>query len=157
MSFSKITILTALAVNEASAAVNWGIGWCDPFVGFKTVQNFEIERYANERPWYQIQCDKGFSRPEKRNCVQAQYKYKKDEWWNPYPVEARNSNFINGAVSSEEWIPFISQGIARCSWGNGDCNLRLRYYPESSYRVMDTDYDNYALVYSCFGWFGLWY
>jgi lipocalin len=155
MSFSKITILTALALNEVSAAVNWGIGWCDPFMGLRTKPDFEVPRYMGT--WYQVQCDKGFSSAEKRNCVQANYKYKGDEWWNPYPVEARNSNFINGALNTEEWIPFISQGIARCSWGNGDCVIRLRYYPEISYMVMDTDYDNYASVYSCTTWFGLWY
>ena len=35
--------------------------------------------------------------------------------------------------------------------GNG--NVKFWWYPEGNYQVIDTDYNNYAIVYGCDDWF----
>ena len=35
--------------------------------------------------------------------------------------------------------------------GNG--KVRASYYPEGNYQILDTDYNNYTIVYGCDDWF----
>ena len=150
----KKTILGAIALNGASAGSNWGLGWCDPF-GPETVKDFKVADYMGN--WYQITSDKDFSSEGNRDCVTASYKLNADAWWSLWPVEVRNRSYKDGTVSSgENWFGGASAN-ARCTWGNGNCNVKFTWYPEGTYMVLETDYTGYSLVYNCDTWFGLWY
>merc|ERR1712070_388968 len=84
----------------------------------------------------------------------ASYTYKEEEWWNPWPLIVENRAWKNGALSNTVWNG-IYYARARCTWGNGFCNVKFWWYPEGNYLVLDTDYTNWALVYGCDTWFGL--
>ena len=145
----KGTILTAVALSGVSA--NWGVGWCDPF-GPETVKNFEVAEYMGN--WYQIESDKSFGG---QDCVTASYKLNADAWWSFWPVEVRNRSYRDGVVSTGENTFGGPQANARCTWGNGNCNVKFFWYPEGTYMVLESDYDTYSLVYNCDTWFGLFF
>ena len=145
------TVLTALALESVSA--HWGVGWCDPF-GPETVKDFKVDDYAGN--WYQIESDKdGFGKG--LECCTASYKYNKDAWWSFYPVEVRNRCYVDSKVQSGDSIFGWPQAWARCTWGNGNCNVKFAWYPEGTYMVLDTDYTTKSLVYNCDTWFGLFF
>ena len=96
----RISILGAIALAGQSVSANWGIGWCDPF-GPETKKDFEIERYAGN--WYNIKYEKGYVGGDgDSECGTASYIYKKDEWWNPWPVEIWNRD--KNAPSGESFF-----------------------------------------------------
>merc|ERR1712086_73997 len=148
MSF-RTSFLAVIALTGQIVNANWGFGWCDPF-GPKTISNMDVERYSGN--WYNIQKDKDFLGGITAGCGTASYTYLKDEWWNFWPLEIRNRNWdkdTDTLLTGEIGSTGIPQGVARCAWGTGNCNVKFYFLFESPYMVMDTDFDNYSMVYGC--------
>ena len=115
--------------------------------------------------WFEIQRDKKiwYEEPGETECVTATYTW--NAWNFLYPVGVNNrahkqsSDTLTTTTamndeSESEWN--FEYARARCSWGNGDCNVKFWWYPEGNYQILDTDYDNYAVLYGCDDWwFGL--
>ena len=157
--FGTAALLASIAMSgqEVSAiGFHWGIGWCDPF-GPSVVKDLDIERYMGN--WYNVVGDKDFNGDDYR-CATATYTLKKDEWWNPYPVEVLNRKDSGGTVSDGKCNGIFGRQAcarARCTWGNGACNVKFGLAPDANYLILDVDYDSHALIYNCDTWLGLFY
>lgn len=112
--------------------------------------------------------DKGvwYERNEKQ-CVTATYEYHPDRWF--YQVDVKNSGMDTGTkeysdTSLPSWISSITSGMLGItdtySWAkfdqDGNGKVKFWWYPEGNYQVLDTDYENYSVVYGCDNWPASW-
>ena len=127
----KVIVLAALAlVGSVNARISGG--QC----GTPALQsNFDATKYTGT--WFQAAKDKN-SPFENGNCEQARYTINADG-----TLRVFNSQYDN---STQEII--TADGTA---WCNGpQCAVKFFWFsPSADYRVMDTDYENYALIYAC--------
>ncbi|XP_055057670.2 apolipoprotein D [Misgurnus anguillicaudatus] len=129
----SLTLLYVLAVN---AQINGPLECPQPAVQ----QDFDPTRYMGR--WYEIM--KIPSRFQFGECCQATYALSNGI------VLVRNDELLaNGTISSIE-------GTAKITDPSEPAKLQVSFFkgaPPSPYWVLATDYDNYALVYSCTdGW-----
>lgn len=99
--------------------------------------NFDATRYTGT--WFEQARDKGFMQ-EKYDCQQARYSFFADGVLRVHNTQFNpNNNTIEGAFA------------------NGTCNgpkCAILFdgapsFAKGDYRVLETDYDNYSIVYSC--------
>ena len=131
---------TTIWIASIVTAVNW-LGWgflvvntgggCPHFPGWK---GFDVEKYKGT--WYELQRDKDIMF-EEGDCITAEYgddgKYvsvKNTQRVNDKP------DVINGYAYANTWYP----GWVNVVFGGGF---------GADYRVEASDFDNYAIVYSC--------
>ncbi len=98
-------------------------------------QNFDATKYTGT--WFNAAKDKT-SPFENGNCEQARYSINADG-----TLRVFNTQYDN---STQEIA--IADGVATCVGPH--CGVKFYWFsPSADYRVMDTDYENYALVYAC--------
>ena len=107
---------------------------------------FEPERYMGT--WYEIAHSKDESfQPNAWACNQATYS----------DLDATAGTFKVYNSSKSQWggPRFGVHGDAKCpktQYGEGQCFVKFffqKYYDEPNYEIIDTDYENYSIVYSC--------
>eukprot|EP00347_Sterkiella_histriomuscorum_P019149 403342759 len=127
----KITILTAtLLLTQIDARFRFGS--C-PKVD--TVENFDAEKYTGR--WYEINRDRQTPFEKRGTCVTADYSLGDAE----STIKVRNSMFRDGSQQTTE-------GTATCEGSR--CLVSFGpYAPAGKYWVIDTDYENFSIVYSC--------
>uniref|UniRef100_A0A7S3CRL8 Lipocalin/cytosolic fatty-acid binding domain-containing protein n=1 Tax=Strombidium rassoulzadegani TaxID=1082188 RepID=A0A7S3CRL8_9SPIT len=111
------------------------------------MENFDLERYTGT--WFIQKPNKDvFWQNRNWACSEARYNAQPDG-----TVEVINSSQLDGDLKQtnlEERTYF--PGSARCDPGLGQCYVSFPGLPApeySNYIVAYTDYDNYAIVYSC--------
>ncbi|XP_051267280.1 apolipoprotein D-like [Dicentrarchus labrax] len=107
--------------------------------------NFNVTKYMGT--WYEI--EKLPAMFERGKCNQATYSPLVDG-----TVNVRNAELLsNGKINSIE-------GVAKVKNSSQPAILDVGFFkgvPDSPYWVLSTDYQSYALVYSCFDYFGLFH
>ena len=124
------TIVTVALVGAASAYFTTGS--CSQV---ELQANFDATRYTGA--WFQVAKD-AESPFENGVCEQARYAINPDGTLNVF-----NTQFDNASQTIE-----TANGTA---WCNGpQCSVSFFWFsPTADYRVVATDYENYALVYAC--------
>ena len=89
-------------------------------------------------------------------CTTATYTI--DPWNIFYPVTVNNrcmmmdTGKVFDGISDDGWN-IVSRARFDPFFGTGHGYVQFIFYPEGNYMVLDTDYDNYAIVYGCDDWF----
>ena len=128
---AKIYLLLILAI---AANADWFWGGC-PSVNIQ--QNFELNKYLGK--WYEIGRVKNVPYTASTRCGTAEYELQEDG----------TLKVINTCLLDSGYYPAI--GTAYCEDnGTGQCYVRFsRFQPWGDYKVLETDYDNYSVVWSC--------
>ena len=97
--------------------------------------------------------------------MDTRYTYHPQDWWYRlfWLINVNNGKWKRETDEVTNWWLFgdfgkamdWTRGQAYCK-GNGNCKVKV-FISKSSYQVLDTDYDNYSIVYGCDQKFGLWY
>ncbi|TNV77247.1 hypothetical protein FGO68_gene10463 [Halteria grandinella] len=126
-------ILSALL---STASATWSFGGCQ---SPNTKSSFDVDQYIGS--WYEAARDSKIIF-EYGDCVQARYDWKSDT-----VVRVRNSQ-VNPKTGNIDAV----DGSATCK-DNGICKVGFFLFRNGDYRVVDTDYTNYAVVYGCSSYF----
>ena len=89
--------------------------------------------------WYEITRDSEFHWEKDASCVTAFYSANEDG-----TVAILNSQMLPGGKTRDK-----SYGTATCDALEGRCSVKFFYVFSGDYRVVDSDYENYSIVYSC--------
>ena len=130
---------TALAAMVASVEASKIYGSCqEPEVQ----QNFDLNRYLGL--WYESRRDTDCAY-ESGICVTASYSMNADG-----TVRVRNNEWMEetnewsgGTGQAFEVDPSKDEGYLKVKFG--------RFIPAGDYKILETDYDNYTVVYGCSG------
>jgi apolipoprotein D and lipocalin family protein len=130
-----LSIFAILCLSQVHSKTQWGR--C-PAISSK-LSALELGKYTGH--WYEIAraTDMPFQKGE---CDQANYSLNEDG-----SVRVLNTEFVNGKWTSAlgrattTQIPYQLEIAFSESW--------IAQYFKGDYRVIDTDYDSFALVYSC--------
>ncbi|XP_041823617.1 apolipoprotein D-like [Melanotaenia boesemani] len=134
----NVLLLAAAATNGQS----YHIGSCPDLI---TQENFNVTKYMGT--WYEV--EKLPAVFEKGRCIQATYSLLPDG-----TVRVHNEELLSGGTINS------IMGVAEVTDPSQPAILSVRFFkgvPESSYKILSTDYQSYALVYSCSDFFGLFY
>lgn len=126
-----------------------------PFLGacpnVETMSNFDVERYLGK--WYEVERYFAFFEFSGK-CVIANYSQ----------GDNGSVNIVNKQISSLSGVASSIEGIGRKTGRDGDSKLIVTFPSlplpvDAPYWVLGTDYDSYAVVWSCnnFGVFSLRY
>jgi len=96
---------------------------------------FDAQRYTGL--WYEHARDKSISF-ERGNCQQARYG----------PIGSDGRLGVKNSQPKADGSFDTIEGYAECQGARCEVNFRW-YIPSGDYRILDTDYDNYSIVYSC--------
>ena len=129
----SLGVVTLALFNQVQGAWNWG--WCPEM---NTKANFDLNRYLGV--WYEQKRDKSILF-EYGECQQAGYSSRSDGL-----VNVHNSQFVSLTNTLDD-----VKGTAECN--GSKCKVGFFLFRTSDYQVLDTDYTNYAVVYSCKTWF----
>ena len=140
MIFHLLLGILAITLAPAKADSSWG-----KCTDMKLTPDFELGRYSGL--WYEQMRDRGFTY-EKGDCQQARYSLVEGTSKND-TVYVLNSQFRNDETGFD-----TIAGVAKCKGAH--CTVKFRWYlPGGDYRVLDTDYKSYAVVYACKDVFGI--
>lgn len=131
----RVAILLTVLSLVANAEFFWGR--CpSPAV----VQPFDVSRYIGQ--WWEIARVKDVPYQAATRCVTATYGLNSDG-----TVSVVNSNY-----DGDEYKTVT--GYAKCVGDSAQCSVKFSYFaPGGDYEVLDTDYDSYAVVWSCYSFF----
>ena len=143
MKFS-LTALTATALSYLTQSVNAGLvlGECLSPDSIPRVENFDLSRYVGN--WYEIASDKATEFTIATTCTTAKYT----------PLANGNVGIVNRGYYQYALGQYISvDGEASCdaNTNEGVCTVNFfgKHRTIPNYYVLDTDYDNYSIVYNC--------
>ena len=128
------SVIIAALLGTTSAT--WSFGGCQ---NPTTEANFDVDQYVGS--WYEAARDSKIIF-EYGECTQARY----DKQPNGI-VTVRNS-LVNPTTGNIDSV----KGSATCK-DNGRCKVGFFLFRNGDYRVVDTDYTNYAVVYGCSSYF----
>lgn len=123
-------LLLGLCVQLSLAKFGWG-----PCSNPSVVEDFDAPGYMGK--WLEAaRLGVGFETGE---CVQATYTPMSDGYFSVVNAEYLDTGKWNSV-----------EGKAYCeSSGDGHCHVKFPKSPWGQYNVLDTDYNNYSVVYSC--------
>ena len=133
-------------------------GQC-PAVRPDSIRDFDADKYKGN--WYEIYRDKDITFEKDLECVTATYDYRPDRvgrysidecarYMDPKTGEpSKCAGAINwfGMNKIMSWARFdtkLDDGTI-----TGDGYVKFWFLPELNYQILDTDYENYSLVYGC--------
>ena len=124
------------------------------------VGNFDKDRY--EGTWFERQRSSEIFYEEvgETECVTATYKIDESRWFYPVGVNNRAMKQSTGELTNTVWSGDADgDEYARARFDeHGNGKVKFWFFPEGNYVVLDTDYDNYSIVYGCDNWlFGLFH
>lgn len=138
---------SAIAALASTAQATYRIGSCP---SFQAMESFDVNRYVGR--WYEIVRDSMTTFELFSECVNVNYDV--IEGYNGL-VQVHNKN----KYPAWGWNDIVGQAIQTIE---GGANLNVNFFEPASatkysnYHVLDTDYDNYTIVYSCSDMFGGW-
>ena len=138
---SSIFSLSVLAAPLALAGPRWGQRTCPDF---EPVADLDLSRYAGT--WYENVRDRATPFELMASCVVADYTLSEDG----SQLGVVNSGYRQGKgwnIAQGTGVP-VGDGIKVSFEGMPDLGNKPNYF------VLDTDYDNYAIVYSCDDYLG---
>ena len=124
-----IGVMTLALLNQVQCGFNWG--WCPDM---PTKASFDLNQYTGV--WYEQKRDKSILY-EYGECVQAGYSKRDDGLIN---VHNSQFNAFSGKLDDVK-------GTAECN--GAKCLVGFFLFRNGDYQIIDTDYTNYSVVYSC--------
>ena len=168
-------VLTSFVRTSMHSVLDWSfVNKCDR-VEVPSVSNFDAQKYMGT--WYEQKHVKEFEifQPADAKCIKAEYSDLKngkfivknsfqtpvgneistpDTWFNKifynwymgWPADTVAQNGLNGRLGVI--------GSGQCDSGTADCYVSFFGFPvrTPNYKVIDTDYDSYSVVYGCNRW-----
>lgn len=127
------------------AAPSFAFSGFGPCPAAEAVKSLNVTQYVGT--WYEIARDQSI-KFETGDCVSAKYALKADGKLSVLNTEVKPDGTVN-----------TIEGEAYCnSDGSGNCHVKFsRFQPWGDYRVLDTDYKTYSVVYSCSSILGLYH
>ena len=116
------------------------------------MKNFDINLYKGH--WYEIYRDKDVWYELGDHCVTATWNCNKfgSKIKSPYNGFSYDCGVSNKRyISQEDRVNDTDNSLALLSSckSSGICSLKTGPFPEGSYYIVDTDYNNYSIEYSC--------
>ena len=114
--------------------------------------NFDKERY--EGNWYEQYRDKDLWYEYNSDCCTASYTSYSDDTTG-FPIGVNNRKYVRSTDTITEtrdaWStrPYANAKLDDQGLGA----VKFRFFPEGKYIILDTDYENYTIVYNCDDWF----
>eukprot|EP00347_Sterkiella_histriomuscorum_P022798 403337119 len=134
-----LSVLLTLGIDNAQAGFRMGA--CPDY---QLMENFDATRYVGK--WYEIYRDKDTTFEAGTNCCVVNYGL----------IGEGKVSVYNRAIYDDSGEVNSIRGIATCKGSNCKVKFDPFYIPPGPYFVVDTDYSNYAVVYSCTNYlFGL--
>ena len=148
--FKSIIAASTFALTQGQFQT-WEAGFCptDP----EPVGNFEADRYQGN--WFEQYRDKDLWYEFNQDCTTASYFLYKDDPLDQYPIGVNNRKYVYATDTvTETRDPGMKRPFANARLDkDGKGAVKFRFFPEGKYIVIDTDYNNYAVVYNCDDWF----
>ena len=117
---------------------------CDTVTGL--ADSFEADRYMGK--WYEIYHSQNqIYQPDSWKCVTADYTDLKDD----------GTFKVYNSSKAKYWLPrFGVHGDGKCPADEAEGSCLVRFFApiapwpqHSNYQIVDTDYENYTIVYAC--------
>ncbi len=124
-----IGVMTLALFNQVQAGWNWG--WCPEIA---TKSSFNLDQYLGV--WHEQKRDKSILY-EYGECIQAGYSRRSDGL-----INVHNSQFVTSSNKVDD-----VKGTAECN--GSKCKVGFFLFRDGDYQIVDTDYTNYSVVYSC--------
>ncbi len=135
-----ISIFLIFKISTITSNLSWGK--CNENLIFdkKMKEKADLEKYLGN--WYEVIRLK--STPfEKGDCIKAEYSLMEDN-----SIQVKNSEIFEGVENNIIGnAKVLNDNLNRLKVSFG--SSWLNYIFEGDYRIMDTDFDNYSIVYGC--------
>ena len=128
---------------------NWEAGPCPPLPS--GVENFSKERYQGN--WFEVYRDRSTWYELGDHCVTMSWYCDETDFPNYWGLNHECSVTNRRYVPEEDRINNTDLGgnalRARCPYDSGFCFVKTGIFPEGNQIIIDTDYNNYSISYSC--------